>query len=129
MVCRTRHTADWEDLFMSSQRLSPIRSFLPCLRERERPEFQLLKIQTAACRKARADALSRTSGLVMESASPSSALIHFPTWTVRISLYSPTQWLPGLPSKANEPPVWRLSITGKFNASVLYLRSCFHWVP
>src|SRR5882762_7759598 len=128
MVRPTRNTAEQEDLFMSSLHLSPIRSFLPCLRERERLEFQLSKIQTAACRKARADALSRTSGLVMESASPFSALIHFPTWTVRISPSSPTQWLPGLPWKAYEPPVWRLSITGNFSASVLYLRSYCHWV-
>jgi len=57
-----------------------------------------------------------------------SALIH--------SLHGPFEshrthrppWLPpGLPWKAYEPPVWRLSIMGKFNASVLYLRSCFHW--
>src|SRR5258708_19057245 len=128
MVRRTRNTAEQEDLFMSSQRLFPIRSFLPCLRERGWREFQLLKIQTAACRKARADAQSRTSGLVMESASPSSALIPFPTWTVQTSPYSPTQWLPGLPWKAYEPPVWRSSITGKLNALLLYLRLYCHWV-
>src|SRR5260370_13937332 len=129
MVHQTRNTADQEDPSMSSQRLTPSRSFLACLRERERREFQLLKIQTAACRKARADAQSRTSGLATESASPFSALTHFRTWTVRISPYSPTQWLRGLPWRAYEPPVWRLSITGKFNAPVLDLRSCLRWSP
>src|SRR3982074_3607752 len=122
MVRLTRNTAEQEDLFTSSQRLSPIRSFLPCLRARERLEFRLSKIQTAACRKARADALSRKSGLVAESASPFSALIHFPTWTDRISPCSPTQRWSGLSWRACEPPAWRLLITNKSNVSVLHSR-------